>query len=628
MKARVQPKDLWSRTGNAVAWVASFYLRYKAIELLFYPRFILAPMAAIELPALFIPGAVMTLLFIAALVLRKFPPAPTPFFGIALFAFASIWALYQEGSAEPPALLGFGILLIYGLVHGLLSVRQKPILPESLRQPVPTKRLAAFKTRGWTIALFVVFALALILHAYWNGSYLYAKARVLFSPTFDHGIFVQSMEGILRTGLPVTTLERGRELSHFAVHFSPVLYLMVPFYAMFRTPWALNVLQLLPVLLALLPLFGVLRLKKLPRPLILFFLTLYVLSPAQIFSSHYDFHENIFLGLGIFTLWYFWEKRTLVGTILGTLLVLGVKEDAFVYVFAFMLWQLFENFQKRDTKRLGLAFGLLVFSLVYFAVVTSLMARYGTGTMESSRFMNLLPPGTAGFVELIKVIVTRPGFVLTEIFKADKMRYLVLVLGITGFAPLWTRRYALNFLLIPLVLVNVLSNWPYQYDISFQYHYGTSALLLIMLVATVAGLLSRRPSRFTVLCVAVILVFALLFAAVHTLPRLHASKVRAKSYLMTEQKQADEILDYVRKLPPEDTYLVNTFLGAAFYRHPKVYELDNLEVDNFDFKKIDCIVLDARYELSLEERERLEYLVNVYGFEPETAFAPVLVYRK
>ena len=47
------------------------------------------------------------------------------------------------------------------------------------------------------------------------------------------------------TGLPVTTCERDRVLSHFAVHVSPIYYLFLPFYALFPSPVTLEVLQAL-----------------------------------------------------------------------------------------------------------------------------------------------------------------------------------------------------------------------------------------------------------------------------------------------------------------------------------------------------------------------------------------------
>lgn len=43
----------------------------------------------------------------------------------------------------------------------------------------------------------------------------------------------------------MTTCERDRVLSHFAVHVSPIYYLFLPFYALFPLPVTLEVLQAL-----------------------------------------------------------------------------------------------------------------------------------------------------------------------------------------------------------------------------------------------------------------------------------------------------------------------------------------------------------------------------------------------
>ena len=201
--------------------------------------------------------------------------------------------------------------------------------------------------------------------------------------------------------------------------------------------------------------------------------------------------------------------------------------------------------------------------------------------------------------------------------------------GVVGFVPLWTRRYALNFLLIPLVLVNLLSNWPYQFDIGFQYHYGTSALLFIILAVTVGEFARRRyRPQFKTVLLALVLIGSLVFSMTYTLPRLREKKARADDYLATQKQQADEILDYVTDLPKDQTYLTNTMLGAAFGKHPFVYELDNLHLDDFDFSQIDCIVMDARFAFGEREQERLRFVVETYGFEVDTAYAPVLVFKQ
>lgn len=56
------------------------------------------------------------------------------------------------------------------------------------------------------------------------------------APNFDFGVFTQMFHNMRESFLPMTTCERNGLLSHFAVHISPVFYLLLPFYALFPSP--------------------------------------------------------------------------------------------------------------------------------------------------------------------------------------------------------------------------------------------------------------------------------------------------------------------------------------------------------------------------------------------------------
>jgi hypothetical protein len=62
-----------------------------------------------------------------------------------------------------------------------------------------------------------------------------ARVYSFSTPTYDFGIFAQMFHSMRTTGLPITTVERDGALSHFAVHVSPIYYLLLPFYAIFPT---------------------------------------------------------------------------------------------------------------------------------------------------------------------------------------------------------------------------------------------------------------------------------------------------------------------------------------------------------------------------------------------------------
>ena len=69
------------------------------------------------------------------------------------------------------------------------------------------------------------------------------RYRLNYASAYDFGIFSQ-MYYYMDKGLsPLTTCERDGLLSHFAVHLSPVFYVLLPFYKLVPRPETLLVLH-------------------------------------------------------------------------------------------------------------------------------------------------------------------------------------------------------------------------------------------------------------------------------------------------------------------------------------------------------------------------------------------------
>ena len=78
------------------------------------------------------------------------------------------------------------------------------------------------------------------------------------------GIFSQMFERMKTDFTQITTLERDKALSHFAVHISPIFYAILPFYMLFPYVETLEILQSI-VFLAVIPLGLVLKKLQLPK---------------------------------------------------------------------------------------------------------------------------------------------------------------------------------------------------------------------------------------------------------------------------------------------------------------------------------------------------------------------------
>lgn len=116
-------------------------------------------------------------------------------------------------------------------------------------------RLPKFTKKCWiaVIALSAVFMLVFTALA------MAMRYYKLCTPAFDFGIFTQMFENMKDGFGPVTTVERNYELSHFAVHFSPAYYLMLPFYTLFPHPVTLQILQGIFVTSGIIPVFLIAR---------------------------------------------------------------------------------------------------------------------------------------------------------------------------------------------------------------------------------------------------------------------------------------------------------------------------------------------------------------------------------
>ena len=81
------------------------------------------------------------------------------------------------------------------------------------------------------------------------------RYRLNYASAYDFGIFSQMYYYMDKLWEPLTTCERDGLLSHFAVHLSPVFYVLLPFYKLVPRPETLLVLQALLVISGMVPLY-------------------------------------------------------------------------------------------------------------------------------------------------------------------------------------------------------------------------------------------------------------------------------------------------------------------------------------------------------------------------------------
>ncbi len=369
---------------------------------------------------------------------------------------------------------------------------------------------------------------------------------------WDFGIFTQMFDNMRDSFSMVTTCERDKALSHFAVHISPIYYALFPIYYIFPSPVTLQISQAAIVTSAVIPLCLLCKHFGLSRTKSAFIAVIFALYPMVAGSSNYDFHENCFMLPFMLWLFYFIEKGSHLGIYIFFILTLMIKEDAAIPL-AFI--GLYLIISKKRYLSGSVIFGV---SAIYFCICSVLLTRYGDGTLSLSHYGNF---GDSVFTGMLKSVISAPFYFLSQCIDEDKLKYLIVLLLPLGAAPFMNRRLSPLILLCPIVLMNLVTDYLNQYSPYFYYNYAATAILFYLSVSNlsrVSARLARVSCIFSLSCV-------LLLSPLLTLPLTR--------YITdySQNKAQYEAIDAVLENIPADSSI-----SASEIFVPHLYEADVL----------------------------------------------------
>ena len=441
--------------------------------------------------------------------------------------------------------------------------------------------------KGVTIA---VTAAAGLLACGLIASFTCMRQAAYCTPNFDFGIFCNMFHNMRKTLLPLVTCERDKLLSHFAVHISPIYYLLLPFYALFPSPYTLQIGQAVVLASGVLPLYFLAKNKSLSPKLTAVLMIAYALNPVLFCGTSYDLHENCFLVPLLLWMFFFFEAKKPVPMVLFALLTCMVKEDATLFVLFFGLFLIFS----RREFRSGIA--LSVIALLWFCGALFLLSRYGDGVM-SNHFSNFMHEDH-GLLGMIRVILMDPGYVFGQILDEEKFLFLLNMLLPLGLLPICSRKVSQLLLLFPFILENLMSDYVYQHSIDFQYCFGALACLIYLAVLN-ASELKARTTRYLCLLAAIASLF--LFT-VNGWPKLDGTYTKYTSY-QAEFQTIDEALSHV---PADASVKASTFFVPHLYERDEIYDVTS---EN----ETDYVVFDMRGRYADETTAlRLKYVAEGY----------------
>ena len=364
-----------------------------------------------------------------------------------------------------------------------------------------------------------------------------------------------------------------------AEHFSPILVLLLPFYALHESPATLLVVQSVVVAGGAYLLFRLAEDAFGDGWLALAICASYLLAPDTFQSQWHDFHMDLLVPPMIFgAVWALRRGRT-AWFLLCVALLWATKEDAFIYTsfLAAYAWA------AHGRRRLCIA--VLVASVVLGAVVLALVlpayrtlqesgpffTKYaGEGYKFAFRYNHL----GKGFGNVILNIVSDPVYVLGYVTGDVRMTSVLTLLAPLGFAALLGGlRPALLFVPTFVMLLGSDDNMErlaFYYGaipLAFAYASGTLGLAALgrRLEERFAGV-PRFPARWRLAATAYVAASALWLVWAN--PESPLSPVRDRpAYLRTDRTALlDEVVD---SIPPEVPVSATGYVGIHLTDRPR-----------------------------------------------------------
>lgn len=344
------------------------------------------------------------------------------------------------------------LVRIFTAVFFLSLVAGRRLFP-SLYNRMAAARLGSKITESnapWCVtALFLIYLISGI-------SVSVTQHLALETRAFDLGIFAQAVWNTTQGNLLFSSLKNN--ICLLGDHFSPLLALLAPFYALAPDPRTLVVLQALTTA-SCIPLVYHLGRKVLDDPTLalMFALAFFLYLPGRN-PLREDFHPEV-LAEPLMFLAFLFLMRNRIGWFLGfLLLILSAKENmsGVVFVFGFYTFCFL--------KKRWLGFALMLFSAIYLMMITGWVIPAISGQ----------PYLYGGFY---RQFLASPWDIAHRLLGPEAISYIFRV-----FSPLvfLSAFHPPTFVLtLPVLLQNLLSDAPVTRSLNYHYTAGLSAFVFI-----------------------------------------------------------------------------------------------------------------------------------------------------
>ena len=517
-------------------------------------------------------------------------------------------------------------------MRGNMAMDKFAVLASKLRDSLVLlkQRALQFWNALLTHPYFVLLLIAISIYGVVFSYFTVLKHNVFLSSCWDLGVFDQAL---------YTTLHNGKFLyytadlflnpagCYFAQHVSPILFLLLPFYAINSS--AITLLVLKSFILA----FGALPLYFLARELLesaksgFIAAIVYLLYVPLQGANWFDFQPQIFLPVLFFSMFYFAFKSKWSLYFVTVLLAAMVEEHIFLLVFltAFYLlvtskvrpfWQSLKSFRKMNRNLASVI--TMIFSISYLFVTSWIKNSFPINPQlietykALSVFSVLGVKGDPFLFPLYVLFNPQRAFAALLYDFPIKFLYLVLLFGPLLFLSL---RSKVVLITVPFLGLYLFSNFTAYYSVGS--HYPLYVVAFVFVAALMVLKRFQNAARKSLL--GTILIVSMLFTiSVSPLSPLSASF--AKEGLLwypiaslEPDEQRSSLADLVAVIPPNASILTQNNVFPHVSNRPNAYVIPLSYVTN-DTKYIRSLINNSEYVLLdltwLDDDENSNFVLN------------------
>ena len=390
------------------------------------------------------------------------------------------------------------------------------------------------------------------------------------SNALDLGWFDQSLYLISQGKPPIVSFSEDHILGD---HAAFIFYPLALFYIIYPNVHWLFLVQAVALSSAIIPLWLLAKQAGLKDNFSLTIVGVYLLYPLIFNVNLFDFHSEVIALPVIFWAVLAARAKKFVQFIIAIVLILSCKAVLSLTVAAMGVWLLF--FEKR--KKSGLI--SLFLGVFWFIITTQLIIpRFSGDEVAAVGRYSFLGDSVT---EIITNLFLQPNIILSRVFTLANLEYIILL-----FIPvIWglNIRYLTPLVAaIPILALNILTDYQPQKDLVHQYSIAILPFLLLSVIATLVAQkgLIRNP-RY-------IIIWSLIAF-------LALGKYGYFTSRYLEQIETTSAMREAVKLIPGEVKVLTSPQISPHLTHRTVIKLAIKDREPIDIEQFDYILLNTRY---------------------------------